>query len=195
MAGQLLNYTYTGNDGVSYSGQVVADTTNPKYNYIPGQTYLASNGTYKIDTTPGVATNAPVGSVYQTTYTDATGKAYDTYHYDPRTDAYYNAKTQPYDPATGTYTPPATPGAPPSTPVPMWSTKNGLDEEYAYIKTPPTTPGAPDNNYHVYGGGGQANAIITPSGLGLTAYDYKFQYSDDINTYYLGRVVDDPGLL
>jgi len=182
MAGTLMDYTYKSTDGATtYTGQVVADTTNTKYNYAPGQTYAAPGGTYTIGTTPGRATNAPVGSVYQTSYT-ANGTSYDSYHYDPKSNNYYDVKTNGYDPMTGTYTPPAAPGAPASTPVPMWSSTNGLGSEYAYVKTT-------DGSYHVYGGGGNANAQITPSTVGVTAYDYQFMYPD--GSYYDGKVIDD----
>src|SRR3954468_14133922 len=106
MAGTLYNYTYNSADGkVSYSGQVVADSANPKYNYVAGQTYKAEDGTYTIANGGGTPTSAPVGSVYQNSYT-ANGTTYDSYHYDPTSNSYYNAKTQPYNPTTGKYTPP-----------------------------------------------------------------------------------------
>jgi len=179
MAGMLMNYTFAGTNGDTYTGQVVADPTSTKYNYVAGQTYQTPDGSYKIDAaTPPIPTNAPVGSVYQTSYTDGkTGTTYDSYHYDPKNNAYIDAKTQGYDKTTGMFS------VPNSTPVPMWSTKQGLGEEYAYVKTA-------DNMYHVYGGGGQAHAKITPDAIGLTTYDYRFTYPDG-KTYYDGKVVDD----
>jgi hypothetical protein len=182
MAGTLYNYVYNSTDGkVSYSGQVVADSSQAQYNYVPGQAYKAVDGTYTIATGNGTPTNAPVGSVYQQTYT-SNGTTYDTYHYDVGSNTYYDVKTQPYDPTTGKYTPPATPTNPNPTPVSMWSTTAGLGSEYAYVK-------GPDNSYHVYGGGGDAYAQITPTALGTHVYDYKFTYPN--GDYYLGKVVDD----
>ena len=175
MTTTLYDYTYKDPSGYSYTGQVVADTTDSKYNYVSGQTYQGANGgTYTISGT-GTPTNAPSGAVYQTSYTNASGTTYDSYHYDPKNNAYYDVNKVGYDKTTGMYTPPG------STPVPQWS-GIGLGNEYSYVQTP-------DGSYHVYGGGGTANAQITPSTLGLTAWDYKFTYPD--GSYYLGKVIDD----
>jgi hypothetical protein len=176
MAGMLMDYTYKGANGDSYTGQVVADPTVSKYNYQPGQIYTYGGGTYTMGMmqTP---TNAPVGSMYQTSYYDAaTGKSYDSYHYSEKNSQYYDVKTNGYDKATGTYTPPG------GTAVPMWSSKGGLGSEYGYVKDEA-------GKYHVYGGGGKADAQIDNTTLQMTAYDYKFVYPD--GSYYTGRVIDD----
>jgi hypothetical protein len=184
MAGMLMNYTYKSTDGATtYSGQVVADSTTTKYNYVAGQTYAAPGGSYTIGTGAGTPTTAPVGSVYQTSYTSPTVPASDSYHYDPASKSYYDVKTQPYDPSTGKYTPPTSAANPTPSAVPMWSTLNGLGSEYGYVKDP-------TGNYHVYGGGGTANARIDAASLGMpTSYDYKFMYAD--GSYYDGKVIDD----
>src|SRR3954469_9526115 len=68
-------------------------------------------------------------------------KTYDSYHYDPKNNAYYDVKADGYDKSTGMYTPPGS-----TTGVPMWSTKDGLGSEFAYVKDAADT-------YRVYGGG------------------------------------------
>jgi hypothetical protein len=177
MAGMLLDYTYKGPNGDYYTGQVVADPTVARFAYQPGGVYSVGGGTYTIGTTQ-TPTNAPVGSVYQTSYYDAaTGKTYDSYHYDPKNNAYYDVKADGYDKSTGMYTPPGS-----TTGVPMWSTKDGLGSEFAYVKDAADT-------YRVYGGGGTAYAHINAPITAPAAYDYKFMYPD--GAYYLGRVVDD----
>lgn len=175
------DYTYTDPSGYSYNGQVVADTTNPLYNYVSGQTYSTPDGGKYAISGAGTPTTAPGGAVYQTSYTDATGKSYDSYHYDPKNAAYYDINSG-YDKASGMVTPPTAPGGTPSTPVPAWS-GIGLGNEYSYVNS--GTPTAP--SYHTYGGGGTANADVAPGTP--TAYDYKFLYPD--GSYYLGKVVDD----
>ncbi|MBV8400265.1 MAG: hypothetical protein JOZ17_16215 [Acetobacteraceae bacterium] len=176
MAGMLMDYTYKGANGDTYTGQVVADSTVSKYNYQPGQTYTYGTGTYTMGMTQ-TPTNAPVGSVYQSTYYDAaTGQTYDSYHYDAKNNQYYDVKTDGYNKSTGMYTPSG------GSPVPMWSSKGGLGTEYGYVKDA-------SGHYHVYGGGGSAYAEVSPTTLQTAAYDYKFTYPD--GSYYTGRVVDD----
>jgi hypothetical protein len=175
MAGMLMDYTYKGANGNTYTGQTVADAASAKYNYQPGQTYTYGGGTYTLGTTQ-TPTNAPVGSVYQTSYYDAaSGKTYDSYHYSVKNDQYYDVKTTGYDKTTGTYTPSG------GTPVAMWSSKDGLGSEYGYVKDA-------SGHYNVYGGGGEAYAPIDKTTLQMTAYDYKFAYPD--GSYYTGRVYD-----
>jgi hypothetical protein len=164
--------------------QVVSDTTTSQYNYVSGQSYKSpSGGTYTISG-PGVATTAPSGAVYQTSYT-APGSTtpQDSYHYDVKNNAYYNINTG-YDHATGMYQPPTPAGAtaPPAT-VPAWS-GIGLGNEYSYVNTAPT--GSPPN-YQTYGGGGSADVNLHP--ITPVAYDYQFMYAD--GSYYDGKVVDD----
>jgi len=180
MPGMLMNYTYTDTaTGNTYSGQVVADSSMSQYNYQPGATYDFGTGYYTMSTAAPVATNAPSGAVYQTSYYDkANNTTYDSYHYDVRDNAYYDVKTDGYSPTTGMYQPPTPMGgtAPPS--VPMWSSTGGLGSEYGYIKTP--------NGYGVYGGGSTATAEITPGTL--TTYDFQFMYPN--GSYYDGTVYD-----
>lgn len=183
MTTSLYDYVYTSKSGYSYVGQVVADTTNPKYNYVPGQTYTSpsGDGSYKISGTP-IPTNAPPGAVYQSRYTDPSGKSYDSYHYDAKNNAYYDVATTGYNQTTGMYTPPTgATGA--GAPVPQWS-GIGLGNEYSYVNTAP--PGSAPT-YHVYGGGGTAMAHLTQATP--VTYDFTFLYSDGDS--YTGRVVDD----
>jgi len=173
MAKTLYDYTYTNPSGYSYKGQVVADTTVPAYNYMPGQTYNPPNGGTYAFSGPGTPTSAPSGAVYQTAYTAPNGMTYDSYHYDPKTATYYDVNSG-YDKTTG-----MTNGG---SPVPAWS-GIGLGNEYSYVNLGTMT--APD--YQTYGGGGTADVNMSPGTK--TAYDYKFLYPD--GSYYLGKVVDD----
>jgi hypothetical protein len=176
MTTSLYNYTYTSPSGSSYSGQVVADTSMPQYNYMPGQTYNAPNGGSYAISGSATPTSAPSGAVYQTSYTAPSGMSYDSYHYDPATASYYDVKTLGYSATTGMYTPPSGGSS-----VPMWS-GIGLGNEYSYVNT--GTASAP--SYQTYGGGGTAMANLTPSTP--TMYDYQFMYSN--GSYYDGKVVD-----
>jgi hypothetical protein len=183
MANMSYNYTYTDPSGYSYSGQVVADTTMPQYDYVSGQSYkAASGGTYTVSG-PGVATTAPSGAVYMTSYTAATGAtAQDSYHYDPKNNAYYDINTG-YDHATGMYQPPTPAGATAAPPtVPAWS-GIGLGNEYSYVNTAPA--GSPPT-YSTYGGGGSADVNLHPTTP--VTYDYQFMYTD--GSYYDGTVMD-----
>jgi hypothetical protein len=179
MANMAYNYTYTDPSGYSYSGQVVASTTMPQYDYVSGATYTSAevgssgDGTYTISGA-GVPTTAPAGAVYQTSYTDPSGNAYDSYHYDPSQATYYNISTG-YDQANGMYPPPS--GEPP---VPAWS-GIGLGNEYSYVNIGTATK--PD--YVTYGGGGTAAPTASTT---YTDYDYYFMYPS--GTYYYGVVVD-----
>jgi hypothetical protein len=173
MTKTLYNYTYSNPSGYSYSGQVVADTDVPAYNYVSGQTYNSpKGGTYTISGA-GTPTSAPSGAVYQTTYTASNGTTYDSYHYDPASATYYDVNSG-YNTTTG-----MTNG---SSPVPAWS-GIGLGNEYSYVNVGTMT--AP--SYQTYGGGGSASVNMSPGTK--TAYDYKFLYPD--GSYYLGKVVDD----
>jgi hypothetical protein len=173
MAKTLYDYTYTDPGGYSYSGQVVADTAVPAYNYTSGQSINSPNGgTYTISGA-GTPTSAPSGAVYQTTYTAPNGTMYHSYHYDPKTAVYYDLSAG-YDKTTG-----MTNGG---SPVPAWS-GIGFGKEYSYVNLGTMT----SPSYRTYGGGGTAEANMSPTPK--TAYDYKFQYPD--GSYYLGKVVDD----
>jgi len=176
MTTTLYNYSYNSPDGYSYKGQVVADTEHSQYNYVSGQTYASPNGgTYEVYG-DGETTSAPPGAVYQTSYTNASGTTYDSYHYDVKNASYYDINNG-YDHQSGMYAPKDG-----SAPVPAWS-GIGLGNEYSYVNT--GSPTAPD--YHTYGGGGSANVNWAPSPPAV--FDYKFLYQD--GNYYVGKVVDD----
>jgi hypothetical protein len=170
----LYDFSYQSSSGNVYYGQVAADP-GTKYNYTSGQTIQSNGGTYTIYQ-PVHQTNAPAGSVYCTAYYDkATDKTYDSYHYDVAKNQYYDVTKNYYDPAAkGTYQG-----------VSMAAGTQGLGSEYDYAK-------GPDGKYHVYGGGGEAHAQITPSTVGTHDYDYKFTYQD--GSYYTGKVTDDGSL-
>jgi len=175
----ILGYTYTDPTGNTYTGKVATDPTGSKYNYQPGQTYPGPNGgSYTIDTGTGTQSTIPAGKVVITNYTDkATGKTYDNYVYDPKTNNYYTASTTPYNSADWRYYPNS---ADTTNYINFAPAKLGLSSEYGYIK-------ADDGTYHPYGRGGYADATITPATLQV--YDYKFTFTD--GSYYTGKVADD----
>jgi hypothetical protein len=175
----ILGYTYTDPTGNTYTGKVATDATGSKYNYKPGQIYPGLNGGYyTIDAGAGTQSTIPAGKVIITNYTDkATGKTYDNYAYDPKTDKYYTSSTTPYNSDDWRYYPNP---ADTANYVNFAPAKLGLGSEYGYIK-------ADNGTYHPYGRGGYADATITPATLQV--YDYKFTFTD--GSYYTGKVVDD----
>jgi len=175
----IYGYTYTDPDGNSYTGKVATDPTGSKYNYQPGQTVPGPNGgSYTIDAGAGTQSTIPAGRVMISNYTDfTTGKPYDNYVYDPKTDSYYTASTTPYNSADWRYYPNS---ADTTNYINFAPARLGLGSEYGYIK-------ADNGTYHPYGRGGYAHATITPATLQV--YDYKFTFTD--GSYYTGKVVDD----
>src|SRR5690349_16985981 len=98
----VYNFQYQAPSGNVYSGQVATDASTP-YNYQPGQQIPYDGGTYVIGT-ESYQSNAAAGTVYCTNYYDAaTNRNYDSYHYDPAHNQYYNVTQKGYDRATGTY--------------------------------------------------------------------------------------------
>jgi hypothetical protein len=181
----LYKFDYHAPSGNTYAGYVAADPSTP-YAYTAGQTIASNGGTYTIGQPVYTDSTAPAGSVYCTIYYDkATDKYYPSYHYDTKTNGYYNIG-QPYngtgpgyDPKSGMY---YTKAGDASSAVPAAAGSYGLGSEYDYAKSA-------DNSYHVYGGGGVAAAKVTPDSVGVTGYDYKFSYPD--GSYYTGTVYDD----
>jgi hypothetical protein len=175
----ILGYTYTDPTGNTYTGKVAADPTGSKYNYQPGQTYPGLNGgSYTIDAGAGTQSAIVAGRVIITNYTDkATGKTYNNYAYDPKTDKYYTSSTTPYNSDNWRYYPNP---ADTTNYVDFAPARLGLGSEYGYIK-------ADNGTYHPYGRGGYADATITPATLQV--YDYKFTFTD--GSYYTGKVADD----
>jgi hypothetical protein len=174
----IYGYKYTDPDGSSYTGKIATDPTDSKYNYQPGQTYPGPNGgSYTIDAGAGTQSTIPAGRVMISNYTDYTGKTYDNYVYDPKTNNYYTASTTPYNSADWRYYPNS---ADTTNSINFAPAKLGLGSEYGYIK-------ADNGTYHPYGRGGYAHATITPATLQV--YDYKFTFTD--GSYYTGKVVDD----
>ena len=173
MVSTVYNFEYQSASGNLYTGEVATDSSGP-YSYQPGQAIPYGGGTYFIGT-QSYQSNVPAGTVYCTAYYDkSTNATYNSYHYDPATNQYYNVSQNGYDRATGTYQG-----------ISMAAGQQGLGSEYDYAK-------GPDNKYHVYGGGGEAHAQITPSTVGTHDYDYKFVYTD--GSYYTGKVTDDGSL-
>jgi hypothetical protein len=166
----LYNFSYTSSSGNVYYGVVAADP-NSQYNYSSGQTYQSDGGTYAIGQPAYTGSTAAAGTVYCTQYYDkATNSDYTSYHYDEATNQYYQVSALPYQ-ASGSYNG-----------VSMAAGYNGLGSEYDYARSS-------NGTYHVYGGGGQAHAEITPSSVGTNNYDFKFTYHD--GSYYTGTVTDD----
>src|SRR5690348_18170150 len=129
----ILGYTYTDPAGNTYTGKVATDPTGLKYNYKPGQTYPGlDGGYYTINAGAGTQSTIPAGTVVVTNYTDkATGKVYDNYAYDPKTNKYYTYSTTPYNPDNWHDYPNS---ADTTNYVDFAPAKLGLGSEYGYIK-------------------------------------------------------------
>src|SRR5215208_6694660 len=138
----VYGYTYTDPAGNTYTGRVAADPIHPKYNYQPGQTYAGpGGGSYTINTGAGTQSTIPAGTVILINYTDkATGKTYDNYVYDPKTNNYYTYNTTPYNSDHWRYYPNS---ADTTNYVNFAPSTLGLGSEYGYIK-------ADNGTYHPY---------------------------------------------